>query len=92
MSIGRGWEQWPASERYAATRSLTDALAKSSLTQAPTSSNARIRPRSDGMYAVKWRISSVTTPNIETLSCGRPSRSIGWWSGVMLTLPTTAAP
>ena len=38
---------------YAATRSLIGALARSSLTQAPTSSNARIRPRSDGMYAVK---------------------------------------
>ncbi len=39
--------------RCAAVGSLTDAVPRSSLTQPPTSSNARIRPRSDGMYAVK---------------------------------------
>ena len=37
---------------YAARRSLTEALART-VTQAPTSSKARIRLRGEGMYAVK---------------------------------------
>lgn len=42
-----------AASGYAARRSLTEAFARRSATQAPTSSNARIRLRGDGMYAVK---------------------------------------
>jgi hypothetical protein len=44
---------WPVSDGYAARRSPTGASARSSVTQAPTSSNARIRLRGDGIYAVK---------------------------------------
>ncbi|HUA48616.1 MAG TPA: hypothetical protein VMA77_25515 [Solirubrobacteraceae bacterium] len=32
----------------------------------------------------------MTTPNIEMLGCEHPSMSIGWWSAVMLTLPSGA--
>ena len=46
-------QPWAASNGYAAKRSLTESSPRSSATHAPTSSNARIRLRGDGMYAVK---------------------------------------
>ena len=52
---------------YAASRSLTLAFPRSSATQPPTSSNALMRLRGDGMYCVKWRTPSVRTPNMDML-------------------------